>query len=152
MKRFFLLLSIIALLLFGCSSPTDSGDGGNSNDDGDGDGTGGTQLTAAHCELSSTSWSVESQGTSPYQTFGLHFYGVVENTGETKAENVSLTFNVSGNCFTVNNTSGSNTSINGLSTKTIEGVTGWTNSAGIDGYNCAYGISNSDVSYTLTWN
>ncbi len=65
---------------------------------------------------------------------------------------MSLTFNVSGNCFTVNNTSGSNTSINGLSTKTIEGVTGWTNSAGIDGYNCAYGISNSDVSYTLTWN
>jgi len=27
-----------------------------------------------------------------------------------------------------------------LSTKTIEGVTGWTNSAGINGYNCAYGI------------
>ncbi|MDP7609219.1 MAG: hypothetical protein QF814_05820 [Candidatus Marinimicrobia bacterium] len=51
---------------------------------------------------------------------------------------------------TINGDNAENTYV--ITTKTIEGVTGWTNSAGINGYNYAYSISNSNVSYTLTWN
>jgi len=139
---------LIFVIIFSCNSPTTSDNNENDNN-GDNGGTG--QLTAAHCELSSTSWTVESQGTAPYQTFRLHIYGVVENTGESVAGNVKLKYYVSGNCFTVNNTPGGSTNINGLSTKNIEGRTGWTNSAGADGGNCANGITNSDISFTLTW-
>ncbi|NPE31463.1 hypothetical protein HNV12_26600 [Methanococcoides sp. SA1] len=108
------------------------------------------QPTPANCQLKSYRWKIEDTGGSVLsRRYKLHFYGEVENLGETKANNVKLIFTISGNCFSKNSATCYGF-LEGLSIKTLEGLSGLSG-VGSEGYNCTNNISESDISYTITW-
>ena len=91
MKRLFLILPILALLLIGCSSPTDSN--GNSSSDNNDNG-GGSEPTPANVVEQETGISYTQGNESASMSYRL------SNTGETTAYNVQYRLQISYKCIT----------------------------------------------------
>ena len=91
MKRLFLILPILALLLIGCSSPTDSN--GNSSSDNNDNG-GGSEPTPANVVEQETGVSYTQGSESASMSYRL------SNTGETTAYNVQYRLKISYKCIT----------------------------------------------------
>ena len=91
MKRLFLLLPILGLLLIGCSSPTDSN--GNSSSDNNDNG-GGSEPTPANVVEQETGVSYTQGSESASMSYRL------SNTGETTAYNVQYRLKISYKCIT----------------------------------------------------
>ena len=90
MKRLFLLLPILGLLLIGCSSPTDSN--GNSSSDNNDNG-GGSEPTPANVVEQETGVSYTQGNESASMSYRL------SNTGETTAYNVQYRLKISYKCI-----------------------------------------------------
>ena len=90
MKRLFLLLPILGLLLIGCSSPTDSN--GNSSSDNNDNG-GGSEPTPANVVEQETGISYTQGNESASMSYRL------SNTGETTAYNVQYRLKISYKCI-----------------------------------------------------
>ena len=91
MKRLFLILPILALLLIGCSSPTDSN--GNSSSDNNDNG-GGSEPTPANVTEQETGVTYTQGSESASMSYRL------SNTGETTAYNVQYRLKISYKCIT----------------------------------------------------
>ena len=90
MKRLFLILPILALLLIGCSSPTDSN--GNSSSDNNDNG-GGSEPTPANVAEQETGITYTQGSESASMSYRL------SNTGETTAYNVQYRLKISYKCI-----------------------------------------------------
>jgi uncharacterized protein YcfL len=89
-----LILPIMAFLLIGCSSPTDSSGGSSNGNDDDNDDGGGTEPTAANVTGQETGVSYSQGSYSASISYRL------SNTGETTAYNVQYRLKISYKCIT----------------------------------------------------
>jgi len=94
MKRLFLILPMLALLLIGCSSPTDSNGDSSSGDNDDNDNGGGSDPTPANVVEQETGISYSQGSELASMSYRL------SNTGETTAYNVQYRLKVSYKCIT----------------------------------------------------